>query len=154
MTHKLILERGLGLLAVALFLAVLAPAQSLAQAVKLEAQLVWGTDTAVQGNPSHKPVGEDVKKKLSELPLKYSHYYEINRKTFTIDQSGSSKVELSDKCYVEVKNLKDSKVEVVLFGKGKEVVKRTQALPKDEMLVLAGNAPNATAWLVTLKRIE
>jgi len=154
MTHKLILERGLGLLAMALFFGVLVPAQGRAQAVKLEAQLVWGTDTATQANPSHKPVEEDVQKKLAELPLKYSHYYEINRKAFTIDQSGSSKVELSDKCYVEVKNLKDSKVEVVLFGKGKEVVKRTQALPKGEMLVLAGNAPNATAWLVTLKRIE
>ena len=47
-----------------------------------------------------------------------------------------------------------SKVEVVLYGKGKETLRRTQALPKGEMLLLGGNAPNATAWLVVLKRIE
>jgi len=34
------------------------------------------------------------------------------------------------------------------------VVKRTQALPKGEILVLGGNAPNATAWLIILNRIE
>jgi len=45
-------------------------------------------------------------------------------------------------------------VEVSLIGKGKEVVKRTQALPKGEILVLGGNAPNATAWLVILKRTD
>jgi hypothetical protein len=33
-------------------------------------------------------------------------------------------------------------------------VKRTQALPKGEILVLGGNAPNASAWLVILKRID
>ena len=141
------------LLLAAVLMATLLPGQTFAQAIKLEAQLVWGTDTKVDGSPTHKPVGPEVQKKLSELPLKYSHYYEINRKAFDVDNN-SRKVELSEKCQVEVKSLKDSKVEVVLFGKGKEVVRRTQTLPKGEMLVLAGNAPNATAWLVTLKRIE
>ncbi len=47
-----------------------------------------------------------------------------------------------------------AKLEVVLFGKGKETLRRTQTLPKGEMLVLGGNAPNATAWLIVLKRIE
>jgi hypothetical protein len=45
-------------------------------------------------------------------------------------------------------------VEVSLVGKGKDVAKRTQKLPKGETLVLGGNAPNATAWLVVLKRLE
>ena len=43
---------------------------------------------------------------------------------------------------------------VALFGKGKETLRRMQNLPKGEMLVLGGNAPNATGWLVVLKRIE
>jgi hypothetical protein len=34
------------------------------------------------------------------------------------------------------------------------VVRRIQKLPKGEILVFGGNAPNATAWLVILKRIE
>jgi hypothetical protein len=31
-------------------------------------------------------------------------------------------------------------------------LKRTQALPKGETLVLGGNAPNATSWFVVLKQ--
>jgi len=53
-----------------------------------------------------------------------------------------------------VSNINGTEVEVSLIGKGKEVVKRKQSLPKGEMLVLGGNAPNSTAWLVVLKRIE
>ncbi len=68
--------------------------------------------------------------------------------------SGVKKVPLSEKCAIEVKNLGQSSVELTLFGKGAQVLKRTQALPKGETLVLAGNAPNATAWLVVLKRLE
>jgi hypothetical protein len=32
--------------------------------------------------------------------------------------------------------------------------KRTQPLGKGEMIVLGGNAPNSTCWLLTLKRLE
>jgi hypothetical protein len=45
-------------------------------------------------------------------------------------------------------------VEITLFGKGVEVMKRTQAFAKDDTVVLGGPAPNSTAWLVFLKRIE
>jgi hypothetical protein len=55
---------------------------------------------------------------------------------------------------LNVKRISGTDVEVLLLGKGKGVVKRQQSLPKGEMLVLGGNAPNATAWLVVLKRIE
>jgi hypothetical protein len=41
-----------------------------------------------------------------------------------------------------------------LFGKGEQVVKRTQSIPKGETLALGGNAPNSTAWLVVLRRKE
>jgi hypothetical protein len=34
------------------------------------------------------------------------------------------------------------------------VGKQTQPLAKGEMLVLGGNAPNATSWLLILKRLE
>ena len=50
-----------------------------------------------------------------------------------------------------MKRLVGHELEVTLIGKGKEVVKRKQSLPKGEMLVLGGNAPNSTAWLVVLE---
>jgi hypothetical protein len=63
-------------------------------------------------------------------------------------------VAISEKCQLNVSKISVTEVEVALIGKGKEVVKRKQSLPKGEMLVLGGNAPNSTAWLVVLKRIE
>ena len=122
--------------------------------LRFQVQLVWGTNDDRSPDPKHKPVETDVQAKLNDLPLKFTHYFEVNRKSLEVAAQGIGKVPLSEKCELEVKSLGGSKLEVSLFGKGKEVVKRTQALPKGEMLVLGGNAPNATAWLVVLRRIE
>ena len=67
---------------------------------------------------------------------------------------GIKEVPMSAKCQLHVKRAGGAEIEVSLIGKGKEVVRQKQALPKGEMLVLGGNAPNSTAWLVVLKRIE
>jgi len=61
---------------------------------------------------------------------------------------------VSKSCSLQVKNLGGQKVEVTLIGKGKEAGKITQALPKGELLVVGGNAENATAWFVVLKQAE
>jgi hypothetical protein len=61
---------------------------------------------------------------------------------------------LSDKCKIEVKHIDGKNIEVSLIGKGKPTVKVPQPLPKGDMLVLGGNAPDSTGWLVALKRIE
>ena len=47
------------------------------------------------------------------------------------------------------------KVEVVWYNKKGDLVgKQSQPLGKGEMIVLGGNAPNSTCWLLTLKRLE
>jgi hypothetical protein len=125
-----------------------------AEVLKLETQLIWGTNDPHSPDPTHKPVESGVKKKLNELPLKWTNYFEVKRKEFQVPPAGTTKVPLSEKCALEVKNLGHSMIEVSLIGKGKDVAKRTQKLPKGETLVLGGNAPNATAWLVVLKRLE
>jgi len=122
--------------------------------MKLEVQLLWGTNDPQSPDPKHRPVEADVHKKLKELPLKWSNYFLVNKKQFDLSSSGTSKVPLSEKCAIEVKNLGHSTVEVSLFGKGEKIIGQTQALPKGEILVLGGNAPNATSWLVILKRLE
>ncbi len=122
--------------------------------MKLEAQLLWGTNDATSPNPKHKPVDEDIRKKLKELPLKWTNYFEETRKSLDVTEAAAKRVTLSDRCDIEVKVLGGSKIEVTHFGKGEKVVKQTQNLPKGEMLVLGGNAPNSTAWLVILKRVE
>ena len=136
--------------------ALVAPAGVVSEGsvLKLEVQLIWGTNDPQSPDPKHKPVESAVKKKLNDLPLKWTNYFEVNRKAFEVPLHGTTKVPLSEKCALEVTNPGDSMVEVSLVGKGKGVGKRTQKLPKGETLVLGGNAPNATAWLVVLKRIE
>ena len=63
-------------------------------------------------------------------------------------------VAMSEKCQVKIAKLPGHEIEVCLIGKGKEVMRQKQSLPRGEMLVLGGNAPNSTAWLVVLKRLE
>jgi hypothetical protein len=146
-----------GLLWFATALAVLAGGELRARAadMKFQSFLLWGTDdTKPPEGKTYKPVTAEIKQKLKELPLKWTTWFEVNRKDFTVLQGKVNEVAISEKCQVNVKKLADSEVEVALIGKGKEVVKRKQSLPIGELLVLGGNAPNSTAWLVVLKRIE
>jgi hypothetical protein len=123
--------------------------------MKLQAFLLWGTDDAKPPEgKAYKPVAPDILHKLKELPLKWTHWFEVNRKDVAVRQGAVNEVRMSEMCQVNVTKLSGTEVEVLLIGKGKEVVKRKQSLPKGEMLMVGGNAPDATAWLVVLKRIE
>jgi hypothetical protein len=144
------------LLGLALALLFLAGAGSVARAgdLKLEAQLIWGTNDKASPNPKHNAVEPRVEKKLKCLPFKWSNYFEVNRKQFTVAQTANQRVKLSDDCEISVKQMANNQVEVVLFGKGKQAGKITQTLPKKELLVVGGDAPNLTAWFVVLKQVE
>ncbi len=119
---------------------------------KFEVQLIWATNDQKSPNPKHKPVTPEIRKKLDELPLKWEHYFEVNRKQFVMAKGGRNKADLSDKCSVEIKDLEGNQVEVTLFDKtGKAVFGRKQPLPQGEILLLSGNAPDKTAWFVAVK---
>ena len=122
--------------------------------MKLEVQLLWGTNDDQSPDKNHQPVDPDIKKRLKDLPLKWNNYFLVNRKRFDVAPLATKKEPLSEKCAIEVKNLGNDSIEVTQFGKGQQVWKGTQALPKGKFLFLGGNAPNATSWLVILKRIE
>jgi hypothetical protein len=155
MRAKLIRATGLGWFSVALVLLASAEVRAHAADMKLQAYLLWGTDdTKSPEGKAYKPVAPDILHKLKELPLKWTLWFEVNRKDFAVSQGAVKEVPMSEKCQVNVTRISGTEVEVLLIGKGKEVVKRKQSLPKGEMLVLGGNAPNSTAWLVVLKRIE
>ena len=142
---------------VSLALALLASAGFGAPAadMKLQAYLLWGTnDRNPPADRNYQPVNPDIRQKLKSLPLKWTHWYEVKRVDFQVAPGASREVTLSDKCQVKLRQLASAEVEVLLIGQGKEVMKRRQALPKGDLLVLGGNSPNATAWLVVLKRNE
>jgi hypothetical protein len=121
---------------------------------KFQAILAWGTDdTKPPEGKESKPLDPEIRKQLKSL--KWKNYFEVRRVDFVVPPGAMKKTNMSDKCEIEVKDLGSPNIEVALFGKGKEVtrVKRVP-LPKGEIFVPYGNAPNETAWLVILRRIE
>jgi|SRR6185369_4454192 len=155
MRSKLRLGEALSWLGAGLMLLACGHLEAQAAELKLQTQLIWGTDDSKPPEgKDYKPVEPVILKKLKELPLKWKNYFEVKRTDFAVTPAGTKKVPLSEKCELNVVHQNNSVLEVALIGKGKEVVRRTQSLPKGEILVLGGNAPNATAWLVILKRIE
>lgn len=142
-----------GLIATLLFLALTAVAGA-AKELKFEASLVWATNDEKSPDPNQTPADEAMRKKLRELPLKWKNYFVVTNVPFALEQRASSEVTLSDKCRLAVKDVGEPHVEVSLIGQGEPVLKRTQQLHKGKMLVLGGDAPDQTGWLVVLKRIE
>ncbi len=127
----------------------------MAAEIKLRAVLVWGTDDAKPPEgKNYKPVDAEIAKELKKLPLKWTNWFEVSRTNFAVAPGPAKRIAVSQKCELEVKVVENSELEVVLIGKGKEVVRRRQSLSRGETLSLGGNAPNSTAWLVLLKRLE
>ncbi len=130
-------------------------ADARADEAHFESQLIWATNDKQSPDPKLKPVDADVRKKLDEIPLKWENYFEVNRKRFIVVTGDTNSVTLSKKCTIEVRLVGKDKVEVSMHGQKDHVCyTRTQPLPKGEILVLGGNAPNKTAWFVTVKRID
>lgn len=124
-----------------------------AKEIKLDAQLVWGTNDDKAPNPDQKPVSADVEKRLKALPFKWQHYYEMKRRQITVAHQATQRVSMSRDCVIEVKFLEGDQVEVTLFGKGEFLGRIKQKLPPGETLVLGGNAPNFTGWFVVLRLV-
>ena len=138
----------------AFLLLLAAGAHAFAADLRLEAQLIWGTNDAKSPDPQHKPVDPKVAAKLKSLPFKWKNYFEVTRRQITVPQGGTTRVAMSKDCEVSVRNLGGSSVEVSLFGKGQPAGKITQPLPKDDMIVAGGNAANFTAWFVVLRQAD
>ena len=122
--------------------------------IKFEASLVWATNDEKSPDPNQKPPDEAMRKKLRELPLKWKNYFVVTNVPFAVALGSASEVTLSDKCRLNVKDAGEPHVEVSLIGQGEPVLKRTQQLVRGKMLVLGGDAPDQTGWLVVLKRTE
>ena len=122
--------------------------------IKLEAQLIWGTNEEKSPDPKHKAVEPNIAKKLKKLPFKWQHYFEVNRQKFSVAEGETRKIVLSKDYEIKVRNAGKETVELQLFGKGEPIGKISQALPKGELLINGGNAPNFTSWFVVLRQVD
>ena len=122
--------------------------------LNLEVRLIWGTNDKQSPDPTHKPVGTNTLAKLRSLPLNFANYFEVGRTNFVVPLLGSKKIAMSKECEIVVRSTGGDNIELALFGKGQRVGLISQALPKGEHLVTGGQAPNSTAWFVTLKQVD
>mgnify|MGYP001186291876 CR=1 FL=1 len=130
---------------------------ALADDGKYEAKVIWATnDEKLPDDKKFEPTDPETRAKLESLGLKWKNFYEVKRVKFDAPNGESGKVAISEKSSLSVKELPGKKVEVVFYTKdGKECSRREQTFKRGEMLVHGGNVPeNATAWLVTLKKLK
>ena len=133
-------------------LIALLPAQSLAQAQaeKYTAMLVWGTDGEKPADKDLKEVEGKLVEKFKKI-FKWKNYYEVNRNDFTLKPGESKHLKLSDKCEVKLLLTEKEGMEVELIGEKVSVYKGRQSMPLKDVLIVAGDDKNATAWFVVLK---
>ena len=142
---------GITLAGVVLFIASSFLVQSGSADLNLQAQLVWGTNKEKPDDPNLKEVDAIVAEKLRKV-FKWRNYFEVKRQNVTVTPGTPKKVKMSDECEIEVQNLGNSSIEVKLFGKGKLAVRKTQKISPSELLVLAGDDKDDTAWFVVLSQ--
>jgi hypothetical protein len=119
--------------------------------LNLQAQLVWGTNKEKPDDPILKEVDSSVAEKLRKV-FKWRNYFEVKRQNFTVPVGSPKKIKMSDDCEIEVQNLGNSSIEVKLYGRGKLAVRKTQKISPSELLVLAGDDKDDTAWFVVLSQ--
>jgi hypothetical protein len=123
--------------------------QTTAAEHSFQVQLVWGTDGQ---NPKDEPL-KNVEPKLQEKlkgVFKWKNYFEVTTKPLTVNKSGAQKLKLSDKCDIQVKDAGGSRIEIHLYGEGKLVLRKVQTVTPGEVIVLAGDSKNDTAWFVVM----
>ena len=148
-----ILNRLASVLPAILLLALSSSAFGAEQAVpeqKFVAILIWGTDGEKPEGKELKDVDQTLKPKFANI-FKWKNYYEVTRQPFTIGTGTQKDVKLSEKCLLKVQQTENEGMEVELIGEGKSVVKRKQSMPLTDILILAGDDKNKTAWFVVIK---
>ena len=120
--------------------------------LNLQAQLVWGTNKEKPDDPKLKEVDPSVAEKLRKV-FKWKNYFEVKRQPFSVAVGSPKRVKMSDDCDIQVQNLGNSSIEVKLYGKGKLAVRKTQKISPSELLVLAGDDKDDTAWFVVLSQL-
>jgi hypothetical protein len=143
------------LLSAAALLLPVGSARAGSDEMKIEAQLIWGTnDTKPDASSKLRPVGAVLSGKLKNSPFKWEHYFEVHREDIKATLNDEKTIIMSRNCVIKVTNVGDDQVKFQLFGKGKLANTVTQELPKGELLITGGDAENSTAWFVVLRQIE
>lgn len=117
--------------------------------LKVNARLIWGTNDGKSPDPAHRPVDDDLAKKLGKT-FKWKNYFEVRRVTAQIPNHGVKRITMSPKCDLEVTDLGGSKIAVKLFGEGKPVNRSVGPLAKGELFIIGGDDKGDNSWCIVL----
>ena len=117
-----------------------------ADAVTSQARLILGTS---KEQKDQMEASGGIKRKLARV-FKWKHYYELNSKQMNIADTATKSAKLSRAAQVKVTNMKNGRLSVSLFSKGKMLVQKTQNMKPGSHMVLAGNTESDSAWFIVL----
>lgn len=141
----------------ACFFAVYAVAgAALAGEFKVKAQLAWGTDDMKPGDSSLRELDPKIREKFRHL--RWKNYFVVKAETVSAPQKEAKKINLSDKCVIDVRDKGDGHVEVRIYsvkpGVEPTLVKTDavaiQKLKEGHVFAFAGDTKEKwdDAWLV------
>jgi hypothetical protein len=118
---------------------------------KYYVQLIKATNESDPPGKGAKAVGSRLGEKLS--PLRWKHYWEIERRDTTVASGKPKKVELSGERSVEVVPADQGKVEVRLY-RGKQLARKSCHKVNDRLMAIFGGDEGERAWFVVVRREE
>ncbi len=140
---------GMSSLFIALFLFIDSGITSVnSDTIEVTASVVLGTD---KEKKSGKKVSGSIRKRLSKI-FKWSNYYKLSDKKFSIPDNKTKSTVLSKKASIKVSNRKEGKISVSLFSEGKMLIQKSQSLRSGSYMVLAGKSTGDSAWFIVISK--
>lgn len=127
-----------------------------AEETRCRIQLVWGTDDAKPPKEDIKPLDPTIRERLRQL--RWKNYFVVKSETATVTAKERTKVVLSDRCAVDLKEVPGDLLEVRMHAlkagsEPKQIASRTLSLKELEegkLIIYAGDSADRwdDAWLV------
>ena len=128
----------------------------LAGEAKYQVQLVWGTDEPKSASADIKVLEPATRERLRQL--RWKNYFVVKSETTPVSTKEATKVTLSDRCAVDLKELPNGHLEVRMHSikpgsDAKQVASRTlpiKELQEGHLIIYAGDSKDRwdDAWLV------
>ena len=126
---------------------------AVAEDIKIEAVLIWGTNDDKSPDPKHKSVDAKTAESLRKV-FAWKNYFEVNRTRGTVPSRGTNAFTVSKHCTIEIAEMEGPKVGVRLIGKGKPQNHTIKALSRGELFVLGGDVKDGSAWFVIISQLD
>jgi len=137
----------LGLL---LFLGTTAVCPADPAAVTFYTQLIHASDQDRPPEPSWKPVGPKVSRRLCPK-FRWKNYWEVGRQTVSVHPGKVTRVRLNPERELEIELRSQDESEIRLFSRG-VLMRRSRQSIQSNMSIMGGTRENDDSWFVVVRR--